>query len=311
MPPPSRLSAATRWLSWASLGLLTLTGLWALLFQLRLPSRLPSEEDFLQLGQQLAQQAQPGDVVLLFPWWTERARLFVPDGLPVVGYLGSDADPLTAHPRIWVVSQPELPGNRRSEFEAAFLPQRTVAVPEARFGHLRLTGYQNGRHRPVVFTLSEVLSQTRVFIEDPQGARVPCSPVGQGFRCGNRLSVNTEWHEARSEPRRCIFLTPPGKDRSLVLELPPLPDAQGWSLEAGHIWDRGWHHGPQLTPSTIRLEDGERRTVADLILAVGLEGFHRTQVEALPSGPLRLTVQSPNPELRELCLDLIGHGASR
>ena len=34
----------------------------------------------------LAAERQPGDVVLLAPWWTERARIFVPEGLPVVGY---------------------------------------------------------------------------------------------------------------------------------------------------------------------------------------------------------------------------------
>jgi hypothetical protein len=94
-------------------------------FQLWLPTTHVAETDYQAVASVLASEQQPGDVVLLVPWWTERARIFMPDGLPVVGYIGSDSDALERHPRIWVLSEPHLPRAGIGAFEDVFLPQRT------------------------------------------------------------------------------------------------------------------------------------------------------------------------------------------
>ena len=53
-------------------------------FQLKLPSATPTEADYKAAAAIIEQEAQPGDVVLLAPWFIERARLFVPERVPVV-----------------------------------------------------------------------------------------------------------------------------------------------------------------------------------------------------------------------------------
>ena len=113
--PPSAPSAETKtstkfgWrnLSLAEAALLVAVGALSLTFDFRLPARLPSKSDYRQLASVLEAEAQPGDVLLVYPWWAERARLFVPDSLPVVGCLGSEHNPLVDHPRIWVLAQPD------------------------------------------------------------------------------------------------------------------------------------------------------------------------------------------------------------
>ena len=63
-------------------------------FQLWVPSTHVAEADYQAMANVLAAERQPGDVVLLAPWWTERARIHVPEGLPVVGFQGSDGEAL-------------------------------------------------------------------------------------------------------------------------------------------------------------------------------------------------------------------------
>ena len=63
--------------------ILLAAGVFALAFQLWLPSTHVAESDYQAVAQTLTNERQPGDVVLLAPWWTERARIYVPEGLPV------------------------------------------------------------------------------------------------------------------------------------------------------------------------------------------------------------------------------------
>src|SRR5215472_13677929 len=103
-------------LRFVELAVLVGAGAAALVFQLRLPQRLPAEQDYRDVAATLERERSEGDVVLLYPWWSERARLFVPPALPVVGYLGSDTDPLRSFARIWLLAQPRLPKANLSDF---------------------------------------------------------------------------------------------------------------------------------------------------------------------------------------------------
>jgi hypothetical protein len=296
------------WLKRAEAVALVAAALAALLFHARLPGRLPEEADYRAVGEVLAREAQPGDVLLLHPWWAERARLFAPDGLRVVGYLGSDGDPLEAHPRIWVLSQPELPRSDAGGFWARFWRGRAPLGEERRFGTLRLSLHRNGQHRPTLFSAAEALGSARVYLESPQGTRRECSGDARGFHCpGSSARAAAEWHEVRFQPRRCLFLQPPGGSERLVVELPALPEGDRLSLEAGFIWDRGWFHGPGLTATVVAVEDPAGAALASVRLRVGEEGFRRA-VAPGRSGPLRLTIQADNPEVRETCVDLLVQG---
>lgn len=290
---------------------LALVGVLALAFQARLPGKLPTEADYQAVAETLKREAKPGDVLLLFPWWAERARLFAPASLPVVGYLGSDADPLTAHPRIWLLSQPELPGNETSAFERAFLPDRSRVGAPRDFGHLRLALYRNGRHRPQLFSAADAIAQARVYVEDAGGARQPCAFDGQVHRCPGDLHVAAEWHEIHFQPRRCLWLAPPGGNRRLVVEFPQVPVGARLALEGGMVWDRGYFTGPQLSVTRVGVEEASTgRALAQFELPPGIEGVQRAEVPTAASGPIavRLWSQADRAELRELCVDLFTWG---
>jgi hypothetical protein len=275
----------------------------ALAFHARLPTLLPADADHQAAAQVLQAEARLGDVLLLHPWWTERARLYAPQALPVVGYLGSDADSLEDYERIWVLSQPRLPFSGEAAFERTFLPGRSALGSARRFGPLSLTLYQNGRYAPALWRASRALSQTRVYVDAGQG-QLDCAPDGRGgFVCPGGIRVATQWHELRFVPFQCISLSPPGGAASLVLELPAAPAGSTLVLEGGVVWEHAAKHTPGLTPLELELqaEDGVR--VAGLQVPPGREGMQQVRARA-PQGPLRLRVSSRQREERDACVEL-------
>lgn len=280
---------------------LAAVGVLALAFQLWLPTTHVSEADYQAVAQVLSTERQQGDVVLLAPWWTERARLYLPDGLPVVGYQGSDADPLERYPRIWVLSQPRQPNSRLGAFEQAFAPSRTALGAERRFGNLTLQLFQNGRHRPVVFDAADALAGAQVYLEGGDGSRQPCTPSGAAFRCPNGRVVAKEWHEVHFAPYQCLRLDAPGGATRVVAEF-TTPAADVSALQAGYIWEYGAIR-EGVTPSTVWFEvNGQAQT---LELRPGDELMHRLEGPALGEGSrVRLALGAQNPNARIVCVTM-------
>ncbi len=296
------------------LGGLLLVALGCLVFQLRLPGRLPSDADYGAVRARLQAEARPGDAVLLFPWWTERARLHVPSALPVYGYLGSDADDLSAHPRIWVLGQPELPRSDTDAFRAAFEPRRTAVGAPLEAGRLTLTLYENGRHRPRAFVASEAFARARVYLESPDGGRRACPFDGRVHRCPGppHLYVAPEWHEILYQPRRCLWMHAPGGRERLVAEFDGVPGGTGLRLEGGIIWEQAWQKHPRYSPANLGVEDVSGERLLEVALPPGLEGVQH-QERALPAGPprtVKVWVQADNPDRRQVCLDVFALGAA-
>ncbi|MBX7096131.1 MAG: hypothetical protein K1X89_00325 [Myxococcaceae bacterium] len=281
----------------AALALVAVACLW---FQARLPSHLPTEADDQALAAALQANVQPGDVVLLHPWWAERARSLAADQLPITGYQGSERDDLDAFARIWVLEQPELPGFDGRAFDAAFLPGRTAEGEAKTFGHYRLTAYRNGRYHPRTFSAQAALSTARVGLEGPQG-RQDCSFDGRAHRCPNG-EVAVEWHEIRFQPRRCIRFYPPGGDTRLVAEFSNVPAGDALLLRGGLTWDRGF----EKTRSNVEVHaEVNGAPSAQLTVVAGVEGLMLAKGGPVPEGAtVRLWTQTANPELRELCVEL-------
>jgi hypothetical protein len=290
------------------LGALVLTGLLCLLFHARLPSQLVAEDDYRQVASTLSAEARPGDVLLLQPWWTERARLFAPDGLPVIGYLGSDGDPLTAYSRVWVLSQPSLPRSDVAGFEQAFLPGR-VPLGEARVsGNLSLRLYRNDRRRSILFSAADAFASARVYLE-AQGQRRDCPFDGRAHRCPGGIYVAQEWHELKFQPRHCLYMRAPGGPVRLVAEFPDVPAGDKLSLEGGVIWEHASSHGPNVTTLHFGVDDAVTgQTVLDLAVPPGLEGAQRTETKLANAATLKLWVESERPDSRESCFDLFSLG---
>lgn len=283
---------------------LAAVGLFALAFQLWLPGTHVAEADYQAVARVLEQERQPGDAVLLAPWWTERARIYVPDGLPVVGYQGSDGVALERHPRVWVLAQPRQPNAGLGAFWSAFLPARTEVGSERRFGNLSLRLFTNGRARPVTFDGAEALARAQVYLEGPDGSRQPCGWNGQGHRCPNGRTVGREWHEVHFAPYDCVRLDAPGGPTKVVVEYADVPPSAALELKAGYIWEYGAHGN--TTPSTLLLE--VNGAAQPLVLETGNELLHDLQAGA-GGGRVRLSLSSQNPQARVVCAVLTGYGS--
>lgn len=278
----------------------------AIVFQLVVPTTHVAEADYRAVAAVLEQEAQVGDVVLLFPWWTERARLYLPQRLPIVGYLGSERDDLTHHPRVWVLGEPRLPRSDAGGFEAAFLPGRTPLGSERRFGNLSLRAYTNGRFRPLAFSAIASIEEASVSLEEPNKASRPCPWNGRAHQCPNGKAVAVEWHEVHFRPLRCLRLDAPGGATRLVVELPPAPAADAVVVEAGYIGERAADPRGSVTDSQITLE--VNGTPMILSIPAGVERLHHLEHPAIPAGArVRLSLQSDNAQGREICAVLDGY----
>jgi len=291
---------------------LVAAGVLALLFWATLPGRLPAESDDAAVAQAVAQERQPGDVVLLHPWWTERARLFLPEGVPVVGYLGSEEANLEQAPRIWVLSQPALPYAGTSAFWDAFRPGRAPLGEERRFGTYRLSLHRNGRSRPTLFSALEAFGSARAYIESAPGVKkMDCVRQAKGFDCpGTPAHALAVWRDVKFEPHRCLSLSPPGGTDRLVVEYPEgAPAADRLSLEAGLVWEWAAYPDPGLKPVRAGVEDARGASLAEVTLPAGHPGLQRAlRPDLAPTGPLKIWVSCPLPDTRETCVDVLAQG---
>ena len=267
-----------------------------LVFQFVLPSRDVAEADFRAAAQVLETQGQSGDVVLLVPWWSEKARVFLPERFPIVGYMGSNLDPLELHPRIWVLTQP-----RNAD---GYTTTNTAVGAAQKFGNLSLQLYQNSKYRPARWDARDALAGAKVFLESAEGARSDCQWDGRAHRCPNGGEVAVEWHEVKFQPRRCIRFWPPGGGSKLVAEFEGVPAAGSIALRAGITWDRGYFHSADLTPVDIGVQlNGDAASA--LTIPVGVEGLLASEGPPVPAGAsVRVWSRSANPLARELCVEL-------
>jgi hypothetical protein len=220
---------------------------------------------------------------------------------------------LSAHPRLWVLGQPDLPRSDEEGFLAAFLPGRTAVGAPRREGALTLTLYANGRYRPRQFVASQAWAKARVYLESPDGGRRECPFNGQVHRCPGppHLYVAPEWHELLYQPRHCLWMHAPGGKERLVAEFDGVPGGTALRLEGGIIFEHAWQRGPHLSTANLGVDDaatGQR--LLELPLPPGLEGLHHTE-RKLPAGEprtVKVWVQSELPERRQVCLDVLALG---
>jgi hypothetical protein len=287
---------------WEGLGLVVVA-LACLAFQLSVPGVTPTEAEFQQAAAVIEQEARPGDVVLLTPWWAERARLFVSEKVPVVGFYGSDAEDLTEHPRVWVLANTKAPRFSWSSFLEGFGPRRAEVGTERRFGPLALRLYANGRARPVRFSARDALGSAKVYLEAASGQQ-PCAWNGRSFRCPNGAEVVTEWHELAWQPHRCIRFFPPGGATRLVAEFSNVPAADVLRLTTGHIWERFGSKAEAPTDFGVEVNGDAQVTP----IARGLEKVWRVDRPNTAAGTVRAWVQAPDANARDVCFELTGFG---
>jgi hypothetical protein len=297
-------------LRWAAVegGAVALLAVACTAYLLWLPATRVDEADYRGVARVLAAEARPGDAVLLYPWWTERARAFVPDGLPVVGYLDSDTDDLVYHPRVWLLAQPNLPRSDLRGFLARFGERREPMGPSRSFGNLELRLYSNGRYRPRAFSGEAALDRASVYLEAVDGRRAACRWNGRAHECPNGHVVEVSWREVRYRPLRCLAFDAPGGGTKLVLELSAdqTRGARRAALQAGLIWEYAAYKG-DVSSTEVGLDvAGDTSTVT---IPPGEEGVHRLERAVPPEGAgVRAWVRAENPRARHVCVVLDGFG---
>jgi hypothetical protein len=156
--------------------------LFALIFWIRLPGELPSDDDYKALFAALQKEGRPGDALTVLPFWAQRARTYI-HGIPFIGYpaLASEPD-VERSDRLWVVAQPDLPRSDAAE-SLRELDQKLRPVGEKRrFGPLILALYETRPERVTSYDFRAHLGDAQA---SPAAARV-------------------EWHEFDYLPRSCI-----------------------------------------------------------------------------------------------------------
>ena len=175
------------------LALLAAAALYALVFDLTLPARLPTDADYRAAADVIRREQRPGDLVLVHPWWADHVRAYV--DVPVRGYDDPADEDYVGVSRVWLVGLPRSPGARWREFVQSVqtvLHVQNVQLDE-RHGALALARVEVGL-APAVDVASLL-----------PGARIDGG------------SVTVETREVDGLPRRCLVTQPRRPDTPLTI----------------------------------------------------------------------------------------------
>ncbi|MFL5430527.1 MAG: hypothetical protein ACJ79M_12995 [Myxococcales bacterium] len=109
----------------------------ALLFDLTLRWRLPTDSDWAEVAASLRVRARPGDEVQVWPPWAERVRLFV-ESVPVRAEEDLRSADYPGVERLWLVGLFRSPRNALEEAREALRARGATTTERIRFGALEL-----------------------------------------------------------------------------------------------------------------------------------------------------------------------------
>ncbi len=289
-PPPLRAAAI---LLVAAIALVSAA---SVLFQARLPDRLPTALDWAAVRALVERDARPGDAAALSPAWAERAREVLPASVPVLAQARYAGEDLVGVRRVWLISLPDAPRFRwDAEVDLAERAARSEAP--ARLGAIEVTRYDLAFPSLPLAFLPDRLAQAEVSLGGE-----PCAPEGAGrFRCRDgAVEVQRSVRDVAGVPRPCLSAaaaTP--LDAPLVIAFPSTRIGRTLHGHAGPV-------GPLAGAATVRvavLLDGEEIGAAEVVSA----GWAPFRIDLTRSAgqarPLSLVLTSPAP--LALCLDAV------
>ncbi len=290
---------------------MALVALACLVFQFWMPSTHVAESDYRAVAKVLSEESKAGDVVLLHPWWTDRARMYLPDGLQVEGHLTSDTADFKRNARIWVVAEPHLPRAAMSRFLAQFSERRSEIGAPRDFGNLELRLFNNGRMVPLTFSAARQLADVAVSLRSPDGNRTPCRWDGSSHVCdfGQRVTVAT--HEVFYAPYRCLMMSAPGNGTSTEVELSPesVRGSQQMVLQFGLLGESGFQR-EDVSDAMFTLKVAEKEVTETLV--AGDRAMHTLTLPIAPEGePVRARLTVDKPGDRTFCVVLEGERSTQ
>jgi hypothetical protein len=280
------------------LGALVL-GVHGILFHARLPARLPSTEDWSATARFLSGAARPGDAILLAPWWAERARQVLPDGLPVLAFPSLRGEDLVGVERVWLLSLPGAPGHGSGPRQE--LTERSAtAEPPRRFGGIELVLHHlRAPTLPLAF-FPDLLATALV----ATGPRRCAADAREVFRCGPGPlgGVASEIREIDALPRRCLR-APPVKGEPLVITFPSIPVGRVLRGHTGIVGEAALA-GAAPVVLTVRVDGEEVGRVEE---PPARSGWHAFEIDTRRLGgrdrTVSFTIAAEDVAERELCFD--------
>ncbi len=294
-------SDAGTWPRRAEAAFVVAASLLAILFWIRLPRALPSDEDYRGAAAHIAQGFRPGDSVLVYPAWAERWRLFL-DVSPVLAIPHPETEDFTRTRRLWLAGLPDVP---RSDYDRVAgrmaARYRTVEAPQ-RFGRLAVALYENPGYAEPLFDFRTEIARASVSVGSD-----PCPWDGRAHRCrvAPWVHVADELHELEFLPRRCIWAHPAGSVPVLI-HFAAVPLGREVKVRGGIATQVAWRKDPAWGPLNFSVEvDGRALGSMTIEVADGREQELDVDTSALAGSlhDVTFAVTAPRPDYRQFCFD--------
>ena len=277
-----------------------LLGVWATVFWLTLPGRMPTDADYQRANALIASHEQPGDVIVIAPAYAERGRQFLTAAPAMQGYdLAHDVYPGTK--RQWLVALPELPRFSLARARRA-LAARGKSEGGERVGNLWVEAFDVAGPE-VDYSFDDAVGGAAVSI----AGRRPesCRFVGHGkHQCseGSWNYVQAGWHEVQERPFHCIWAHPVN-DGVLTIRFPEVP-LHG-ALHGRAAFTDLAPTLPHGAPVFVGVLAGSQRIASfQFDNRPGLQSFDALLPAGLPpQGPVTFQVSTPNNAVRHFCFD--------
>ncbi len=226
----------------------------------------PPPEAFPPAAQIIRDGYQPGDAILLVPFYATRAREHLGDLQPV-----APRDPLRedlrAHGRVWLFGLFGEAERLTPELEQAGLVREQAWDPSP---GIRVERWRVDTTWGVAYDFVANLQKARVVHEHSDGLREPCAAWtdlnGQGgpggrWTCphdGEWFYVAPEWHRMGDHPRWCFWAHPPSDGR-LLIQFPGVPLSGHLVGHAGHTLNSSKHAHERVDLDVIVGDDRPQR----------------------------------------------------
>ncbi len=281
-------------------GVAASTAVASTVFWARLPSRMPTDDDYRRVNELIAAAKQPGDIVVLAPAWADRGRQFI-TGLPVyAGYdLAGDQYPGTR--RQWLVALPDVPRFSLSAAREALLARGRGAGEGKRIGELYVEPFSLAGP-PMAYSFLAEVPEATVTVEGMRPET--CRPHNGGHQCsrGGWNKVEAGWYEVEERPAHCIWAHPVGRD-ALAIAFPgvPLPAGSriaGWGAFVGQAPANG---GAEVD---IAIDvDGHALQPAAFPNGFGRQRFDVSVPASAEKATVTFRVTTPDAGMRHFCFD--------
>lgn len=291
-----------RGLAFLAAAAIALTGIASTIFWARLPSRLPTDDDYKRANALLASQKEDGDVAVIAPAWADRGRQFI-TAMPV--YAGYDLlrDEYPGSHRQWLVAVADVPRFSLAETRATLLSRGKSAAAGQKIGELWVEPFAIVGPK-VAYSFMDHIPDAEVRLGGPTSE--PCQRQPNGaHQCarGGWNKVQAGWYEVQEKPAHCVWAHPVGEQPVEIVfhdvPVPPGSKIAGWAAFVAQA-------AATKDGAVVHLDvevDGQQAGQTEFPNEFGKLPFEKPLPGGTPTSTVTLRVTSPNAGMRHFCFD--------